>query len=296
MPPGTGPPRRLVPTRSKPAMAHNIPRPAPKTAPAPWRITPVLRWWSIALAGTVPFFRILPFGNQWVIALIALPAVTVVMGAGKRPVAVAVWPIAAAFATVGALTSVAFAVDSDAHWVIAGQLVLLFALGPFAARGLWVSDPVRLGRRWAIGLVAGQTISAIAGMAQGFLGASVAGWQAELGRAPGLAGHPNILGLMSGIAIVLCVGEILDRGMWRWPAMVVATVNLGGLLAGGSVSSMIAAAVGLLVLLIAKRASLRIVVAAVAAAIGLGWLTVLAFTGGASTSPVDRVLQVTGQT
>jgi O-antigen ligase len=133
-------------------------------------------------------------------------------------------------------------------------------------------------------------------MAQGFLGASVAGWQAELGRAPGLAGHPNILGLMSGIAIVLCVTEILDRGTWRWPAMVVATVNLGGLLAGGSVSSMIAAAVGLLVLLIAKRASLRIVVAAVAAAIGLGWLTVLAFTGGASTSPVDRVLQVTGQT
>ena len=256
----------------------------------------VLGLWCVALASTVPVFRILPFTNQWILAVMALPFAVVALGAARRPFAGAIWPFCMVFVGIGTWTSSGFSGDPDQHWVIGGQLLVWFAVGPYAARGLFLMD-VRIIRRSCVGLTLVQSASAVAGLGQAFLGWSIGDQQAEFGRAPGLAGHPNILGLMSGIAVVLCVVEILNHDRWKFWAIPLAVINVGGLLASGSISALIAFGLGILTLLAAKRVRVRVVAAVLGAAGLVGWIVaaVISATGN-GISVADRIRQVTGQT
>lgn len=269
------------------------------TEPEGESLATVCRATSIVLVSTVPVFRILPetLTDAWVIGVIGFVLLCAALSILRQPVGAPVWLVSAALATLGAGTASWNALQPDGHLLIAVQIVVWFALAPWVAAGL-LTKVRGLGRQWCVTLVAAQSVSALAGLAQGFLGITVIGYGTELGRAVGLAGHSNILGLMSGVAIILALTEILDHGRWRAIAGGIALVNLGGLLVCGSISALFASALAVVVLLVARRTrpATPILVAS-AAAVGLWLVTEWTDSQSASVkSPLERLLQVTGQT
>jgi len=175
---------------------------------------------------------------------------------------------------------------------VAVQLALLCALAPFVLK--FYCDNARDFLPWVIGgFLISQTVSAVAGLAQ-LSGAEVLGAGSIFGRSTGLAGHPNVLGIMSVLAIFASVAAWGHRGRkLRVLSVVVLAVNAGALVATGSISSMIALVVGLVVFFGVKRQLTRVIVVgvvgtaavwAIATAIGLGPATLL--------DPVSNRLEV----
>ncbi|MDE0545395.1 O-antigen ligase [Microbacterium sp. C7(2022)] len=175
------------------------------------------------------------------------------------------------------------------------QLAILLGVAPFTLRGIYTADQRLM--RWAAGaFVVGQSVSGLAGIAQVF-GASPLGEAAANGRSPGLAGHPNVLGVMAVIAILVCVASIIRGYANRAFCFALLAVNVAGLLATGSLSSMSAGAFGVLVLLYA--AGYRVLRIAFVAAIVVGfaiWFLGIPEVALALRNPLDRFYQVTGQT
>ncbi|KJF23459.1 hypothetical protein C7T36_06545 [Rhodococcus sp. AD45-ID] len=150
--------------------------------------------------------------------------------------------------------------------------------------------------RVVVGFVGVQTVSALAGILQ-LTGMSVLGAVANSGRANGLSGHPNVLGLMCVVAVLICLGSKRVGRKYRLVRYVVVVINAAALVGTGSISSMIAMGVSLAVLVISLRAATKFVFTLLI--LGVVALVLAALAGVDSStllSPVEsRVQEVTGE-
>ncbi|WP_309074493.1 O-antigen ligase family protein [Paenarthrobacter sp.] len=224
------------------------------------------------------------------LALLVLP----LLGRSRPQTAPLVWIFASLLAIVGILSSSTNAEDVQWHLITGVQLLAFLLLGPFGLRKLVANHP----RSITVGVaafMAGQSVSAMASFAQ-ILGIPVFGYKALLGRAPGLAGHPNLLGIFAAIALVVSVYGLCREGKKAW-LLLSLLVNVGGLLVSGSVSALIATGIGILVVMISARAPLKVpLLIAGGAALSLWALVQLTAETELFRGPVQRILQVTGQT
>ncbi|MBM4492979.1 O-antigen ligase family protein [Rhodococcus hoagii] len=175
------------------------------------------------------------------------------------------------------------------------KLGLLVGLTPFIIR--YYSLERQSFTRYALtGFLAVQSMSAAAGLAQ-LAGASVAGLRANAGRANGLAIHPNVLGIMAAIAILVSFVLIhRTTGRTRLLAWGVIILNVAALIGSGSLSSMLSLAAGAVVLLVAMRATTRTVIRTCAAVVMCSALALtLGYNPSAAIDPIEgRVNTVLG--
>lgn len=218
-----------------------------------------------------------------------------VTGRMKRPVGGGLWAVALALAIVGFISSSNNPDSMRGHVLMGMQIVLFLGLGPFALSYLASVEKLRAK---AVGaFLIGQTVSAAAAIVQAS-GTPVLGYGVleGHGRAPGLAGHFNILGVLSGVAIIILLHLIFTHHRHKLLLVLGFAVNLIALFASGSISALIACFVGVLLYMMAARVRMRltllIAVASSAALWGMGKLAETGLVRG----PMERFLQVTGQT
>jgi O-antigen ligase len=202
-----------------------------------------------------------------------------------------VWKIAALLVMIGGI-SAAFRADSaigDLETV--GRLVFLFTLWPWLA--LTVVDSYD--RAWkAVWLFPfGAALSGLAALLQLHAGLHIPGSYTFVGRAPGLTQDVNDQGAVLASAFPLGVGALLYRLNARRLLNVLIVVFIGiGLVLSGSVTGMISAVVGAVVLALRGRSGSRFLagmaVVVVAFVVGEHLL------GRGSLSPIQRFDAATG--
>lgn len=177
--------------------------------------------------------------------------------------------------------------------MIGAQVLLFITFGPFAMRRL-VDIPGVL--KAAVGaFLFAQSISSAAGIMQAS-GTAVFGWKTANGRSLGLASHPNILGVLASVAIVVILYLLFKTQVRKRPLLIGLGVNIGGLLVSGSISSLSACVIGVLVFMFAARVSFKVIATLlVVGGAGLWGVTELA-ASGLLRGPAQRIAQVTGQT
>lgn len=256
-------------------------------------MTLLLRCLAIVVAAGLPVARWLPppWGGRWMVLSLLLAVLPLLAFRAARPRFALLWPVVAALFVVAALASWPNAVDPESHLVVAVQLVVWAAAGPFALAGLRAHDPRGMGLALRAFLVV-QSVSALAAVAQA-AGSVVGGVAALYGRSPGLSGHQNILGMFCGVAMIVSLQALRTRRSAG--GLLVLVVNSAALLASGSLTAAVAVVMGLVVLLVTTRVKLRTIIGIVTAATVALWVTTLA-SGETFKSPADRLLQVTGQT
>lgn len=256
---------------------------------------------KLLYAAVAAIFFLLPFSETlkgapalaWTAAVLAGIAAVVIFGKGKLTVWSGIWPIAVFLALLGAVSSSGNADSLRGHVLIAVQVLAFIALGPFAMRRL-LSIPGVLKSALVSFLVA-QSISSAAGVAQA-AGTAVLGWKTVNGRAPGLASHPNILGVLASVAIVIFLYLLFKTEMRKLPLVLGLGANIGGLLVSGSISSLTACVIGVLVFMWAARVSFKVIATMfIVGGAGLWGVTQLA-ASGLLRGPAQRIAQVTGQT
>ncbi|MFT4212647.1 MAG: O-antigen ligase family protein [Microbacterium sp.] len=223
--------------------------------------------------------------------------VTALLGMVRRPFGGPLWLVAGVLTLIAGLVS-GTATSVSASFRTAIGLALLVALLPYVMRFLreFHSRSLYIGV-W--GFVSVQTASALAGLAQSYLGIEVAGNMARDGRANGLAGHPNVLALMSTVVIVVLAWALsrVHRLASRVVILAVIVVNFLALIASGSLSALLVLAVGLVALLLLSPAMWKVFVGLVCLIFVV--TVVAAFLGVDLTALFDdtqaRVLDVTGQ-
>ena len=230
-------------------------------------------------------------------AAIAVIVLLLLVGVGRRPRYAELWVIFAVAAAAAGVTSSGRS-GLSAALPEGLAIAVLSAFGVFAARGVVARYPGSP-RLVCYAFVLSQTFSAAYGVLQ-TTGLLIGDYTTVNGRSTGFAGHPNILGLMSGIVIALCLHAIVSR-LGRPKGLVPAAVgllaiNVAALIASGSTSSMIATTLGVLVIVAGSRVSLgraiTLVTIVIAGAIAFA---VSPLAEAAFTNPLDRLAQVTGQ-
>lgn len=251
----------------------------------------------VLLALPLPLYRVLPgaIANLWTYGSLGMIVLVLLLARGSKPKWPGVWLFAGAASLVAGVVSSGTS-GLAATMPVALQFFVLVGLGPFALRGSVTRDP-RLLTRVSVSFTVAQTVSSIVGVLQ-LLGVSVLGYSAVYGRSPGLAGHPNVLGVMGSIAVLLCTHVLVTKSrMPRLWVIVALAINTAGLLSTGSLSSMFACAFGVLFVLWVNR--VRIAKVLWALAVGLCGLWAALLNPGVAQyfrSPADRFFQVTGQT
>ncbi|MDD7930057.1 O-antigen ligase family protein [Microbacterium thalli] len=254
---------------------------------------------SVVLAAFIPIYRVLPgnISGLWTTVTLGLLVATVLLGLGGRPKWFGIW-VYAGYAALAASVTSSGASGLSATLPVAIQLFIIIGIGPFAVAGLIQKNP-RLLVAACISFLVTQTASGIAGIAQLF-GADVLGWIQVNERSPGLAGHPNVLGVMSALAILVAVSVLLGRhtrGLGRASVLTVLCLNAGALISTGSLSSMSACVAGVIVLLyVYGYRLLRILFAATLTVLVLWAVLSTPFVSAVLRDPVQRFFQVTGQT
>ncbi|WP_315095713.1 O-antigen ligase family protein [uncultured Cellulomonas sp.] len=214
------------------------------------------------------------------------------LGKARLPRSSPVMFAAAYLALVSGFAASGVAVDRGEHWTHVVYLVLLWGVAPLVATYYAEVRGVLPTAAWTFVLV--QTSSAVVAIYQAVAGGTILGLGSHYGRAVGLNGHMNILGLLSGVALMLLMGTRAAPAQLRFVAIV---LNLAGVLVSGSLSALIATSVGALVVLAVQRVPLRRVVGA-AAVLGILLWGVTALSGQTTQflTPLERVAQTTGQT
>lgn len=266
----------------------------PSKTKVPWVPTTVL---GTAVAFVLPFNQQLPSAPRalWfacVLLLIGVPMLF--MQVGRRPLYPAVWIFGAYAAIVAVLTATKEATVQE-NLFVGSQLVLLVGFGPFAMTANVLADP-KFVQRVSVAFLIGQFLSDIAAVSQ-LLGVSIVGSEPVWGRAFGLAEHPDTLGFMSCLAILIALQFLLATRKYRLLALTALAASIMALIASGAVSAMMALAIGLVVLIIARRDRLgKIALSAIACTVVL-WLAGR-FSGVFTYLPSvqGRYLEVTGQT
>lgn len=228
--------------------------------------------WCV-LAGFVPIERTVNglFGNSYVLQAVVLgwALLCVVAGRARKPNWVGVW-VAGMF-----LIPLAGLVSGDVN---RGES---FVIGVFFATYLLVVSAslryqIHVPRFLPAAMVAFasmQTISALFGLLQA-VGFAPLGIAARGGRVNGLATHPNVLGLMAAVVLLLCLYLLLRGVRRRWfAALVLGVPNLIALALTGSLSAFLALALGVLVLMtVLRRVLLGLGLGVALSAICAAWL------------------------
>lgn len=253
-------------------------------------------WIWIAIALGVPVYRSLPssVGQMWTIATLGVILLSAVFLQVAKPIYPRLWYLCGYCVVAATFTAVNDLGGFADNVYVGVQLSLLLGVAPFVlARA--VKTP-GFTARVCFAFMLAQTVSAAASILQ-VSGRSVFGQAVVNDRAPGLAGHPNVLGVMSSIALVLLLHAALTGSRHKLMLGLLLLINLGGLLATGSLSAMLAAAVGLTVAALAMRVQVKQVAWTVGAAL-LAFFVAVTFTGFGDRlqNPTERLLQVTGQT
>ncbi|GAD35036.1 hypothetical protein MTS1_02408 [Microbacterium sp. TS-1] len=204
-----------------------------------WFAGPSLLVFS-ALAAVLPASR-LAFGADplgLVLAIDLFLTVCFLLGYLRRPPFLWLWATGAVLVPLGAALSGTNSSVRGSLLVGASLAAMCLLLPPVLTR--LMADRPRSMAVIAGWFIAGQTVSALAGVAQ-FAGIHV-GAGLIFGRATGLAGHPNTLGVMAALAIVAAIA------LWgratparRWLLGVVALMNALVLVSTGSLSAILAA-------------------------------------------------------
>lgn len=256
--------------------------------------------WGVLLfvvVALLPMARILEgtLGTIWSTSLLLFFLGSAVVGRLRKTYASPVWIFAAYFAAIGVVSSGYSTNNLTSHLQIGAQIVLFFALAPFVL-SWYVNEQPKIRSLVVVALFAGQSVSAAAAIGQA-AGLTIMDASAGYGRSPGLAGHPNTLGMMAGVAIVIALSLMLQRKGPRGPLLFVLALNAAALLTTGSISALLSAGLGVVVMLLAARVRLRAIVAVIGgSALALWLVTTLAAQISTVRSPLDRILQVTGQT
>ncbi|MFE4498557.1 O-antigen ligase family protein [Rhodococcus sp. NPDC056743] len=255
----------------------------------------IMSWMWVAILACVPIYRLeISSLSSRIPDLISLLLIAcMAFGHFKSSALVAKWRFAVVCIPLAALFS---GVNSNlnASILVAIKFVVLLWFSPMVFSFYRNAIPPFIGRV-LVGFVGVQTLSAVAGLLQ-LAGIPILGMVANSGRANGLAGHPNVLGLMCVVAILICLGVKAD-GKHRIIRFFLATINAAALVGTGSISSMIAMGVSLVVLVVSLRAASKFIFTVLI--LGVISLVIAALAGVDSNvllSPVEsRVQEVTGE-
>ncbi|WP_275572219.1 O-antigen ligase family protein [Mycolicibacterium vanbaalenii] len=231
----------------------------------------------------------------WFVAIAAMLFVPVLFLRVARPLYSGIW----IFAGFAALVSVLLTADATAleeNLFVGSQIILLLGLGVFTLTYNVVADEYFCNRLGAA-FVIGQSLSSFVALAQ-VMGFAV-GVPAQItvdGRVGGLAEHQNTVGIMSTIAILLSMRIAFMSRKYRLLAMAAVSVNLVGLVGSGSLTAVLALALGSIVLVLSMRDNLgKILVWGIPFAAILWLLAMATNVSGYLPSLTDRFRQVTGQ-
>lgn len=250
----------------------------------------------IAIIAIVPIHRLLMvYGTpQLPYLILAVIVACALLGRMKVPPAAGVWVFALVSIPLAAvIAGTSSSVLSSTY--VGVKLGLLVGLTPFVLR-YYAVERESFTRYAIAAFLTVQSISAAVGIVQ-LTGASVAGLSANAGRANGLAVHPNVLGIMAAIAILVAfVLTHRTTGRNRSLAWAVIILNVVALIGSGSLSSMLSLAAGAVVLLIATRATTKTVLRVCAAAVVCSALALaLGYDPSVAIDPVEgRVNTVLG--
>ncbi|WP_242639411.1 O-antigen ligase [Mycolicibacterium sp. S2-37] len=219
----------------------------------------------------------------------------VICNRAARPLYPAIWVFVGYASLVAVVTATNGGGTVEDNLFVGGQLLVLVGFGNFTMTANGLAD-AQFVPRVSVAFLVGQSLSAATAVLQ-LLGQSFFGTGAVQGRALGLADHPNTLGLMSCVAILLALHFLTVAGRHRFLVFAALALNLLGLIASGSLSAVMAVVLGAVVLIISKREQMGRI-----ALRGLGLLLAIwlagAVTGvfGYLPSLIERYEQVTGQT
>lgn len=250
----------------------------------------------IVVAASLPVYRLLMTNVSTLIPYLVLALILVCVALGRVvvPVYAHLWLLALLMVPAAAIAS-GTTTSVIASSIVGVKLAIVIGISPFVLRYFVHTDPKFL-RRVIIAFLAVQAVSAAAGLIQ-VTGVSILGRAANSGRANGLAVHPNSLGLMCTIALLVSIA-LISSGSTRVKVVLVgsALLNAAALLATGSLSSMLAFVVGVVVLLIALRITFRtLVISAAGSVVALLGLSAFGYNTTMLTGGVEqRVDDVTG--
>lgn len=257
---------------------------------------PATTWLAVAVAFALPFNSQLPSIGRalWFVCIVALITIPIAARrSGQLPIYPAIW-VFAGFASLITVFTATLEGTIAENLFIGAQLLLLLGFGPFAMTASALADP-KFTQRVGTAFVVGQSISSTVAIVQLTVG-PVLGSEPLQGRAYGLSEHPNSLGYLACIAILISLQLLLNSRSRTWTTGALV-INVMALIASGSVSSMMAVCVGFVVLLLVNRNKIgKMIFGAVGCALIL-WMiarssaifTFLPSIGG-------RYDQVTGQT
>lgn len=242
-------------------------------------------------------FRVGPFTVGDLILLVSL--VLVCLEPGTRSVRpLARWaPLVALLVVVGGLFAAYRAQDVAADIVTIGRLLLLVTVLPWQARTL-LTSPQRLTRAiswW----VAGAAISVGGALLQARTGSVLieGAMVTNAGRYSGFTQNVSDAGGIACVATVIAISamsRLRGRGIRFWMLVAVA-LGLAGLVLSGSVSGMIATAVGVIYLIL--RGNIRpgrAILLSVVSIAGLAVVLDLQSQNQAALNPIERLRQTIG--
>lgn len=209
-------------------------------------------FWSL-VAFTVPFARLLPPNalHVWEFIIISGISVSALRGHLRLPRGgAALWLILAGTVAGTFLSAPPGQLRAGILATFPNLFILVF--GALALR-YYISQDTRFLMLPGVSFAVSQSISAIIGIGQ-LLGLTVLGQAAEQGRAVGLAQHPNALGLLSSLALLLLLVAIPKlRSGALLLAVIAITINGIALIGSGSLTSLGAFAIGAAILLLGSR-------------------------------------------
>ena len=268
------------------------PNPTPQEN-VPWAPITVL---GVIVAAALPFNHTLPSAPRalWFVCVVALICAPVLLMRAGRPLYPAVWAFAG-FSSVVTILVATKAATVDENLFVGSQLALLVGVGPFAMTANVLVDP-KFVQRVSVAFLAGQSVSAVTAILQ-LLGRPVLGSEPLQGRAYGLAEHPNSLGYLACLAILIALNMLLAKRRYQMPLFGALAANIIALVASGSVGAMAALAMGLAVLMVSRRDQLgKMALGGVVCAIMLVLIGKLSGVFTYLPSVTGRYGQVMGQT
>lgn len=292
---GNGSPNDSVATAHPPATRTT--RHLTLRAQTPWTLTTAA--WS-AVAVVLPFNDALPSVVRalWFAVIGTMIFVPLLLLKVERPRYAAVW-VFAGFAT---LVSVLLAPNVSTildNVFVGAQLILLLGFSVFVLTHNAVHDPTFV-HRVSIAFLVGQSLSACIGLSRGVVVSAplqTAGSYSHEIHAVGLNHNYTDFGLMSAIAIMLALRILFTTRKFELLVVAALAVNILGLITSGALTSMLAVAIGLAVLVLSMRDRLGKIAIWSSAVIGVFWL-VTSLSGAFDYLPwlSLRYRQVTGQT
>lgn len=254
----------------------------------------------IGMVALVPVYRLIEvhFFARLDYVTYVLIVLSLLLRRVSRPKFAELW-VLSGIGVLAASAVVGSQADYPNSLLTGAQLATLLLFLPFIfasyarGSGRWLASCV-------VAFLIVQSASAGVGIAQAAFGLSPFGFAARQGRANGLAEHPNVLGLMCALALLALLYTMRHlQTSGRILAVGAILLNGTALVFTGSLSSMLAFAAGLLVLLPAARMTWRTVLATLAA--GAVAIPLMALTSRSGSIGFDeliesRVQTVTGET